>query len=122
MTIDDLLTRLGWPTKDLDKKGFMEWQMPHQSPDTLPARAKLTVTPSFISAAVYNVQAADTLEPHYQAAWDITGDEAVVRKLDLGKYKVPIPFDERAIEVFTSLILTFTSPPRIELLGTRVKG
>lgn len=121
MTIDDLLTRLGWPTRDLDKKGVMEWTRPHESPDAVPATARLTVTPDSISAFVYNIQVSQYPEPHYQASWSLVDDEPVLVQLELGQYKVPIPTDERAIQAFTSLVLTFRRPPRVDIMGTRVK-
>lgn len=118
MTIDDLLTRLGWSTRHLDKKGMLQWRAGEIS-------AELVVTPKTIRAALLK-QSADMLkpdEPYYQVVWDITSGTPVrVVHVFFGENVPTTVTDEQAIFGFTSLVLAIPRPPKLEIMGTRVKG
>lgn len=125
--IRDLLARLGWPLDHADHKGSMQWQSPHTSPDALPVTANLTVTPRYIRATVLNMTPADHLEPHYLAEWDITSPVPELSRHVLAGENVPPATTpdtdtDQAVNAFTSLVLAFTRPPKVEIVGTRVKA
>jgi ankyrin repeat protein len=123
----DLLLRLGWSDRYAESKGTMQWQAPHEDLMALPVTANLIVTPSYVRASVFNVLPADQLKPHYLAEWDITsGTPELARHMLAGENVPPAATSEedtsQAIQSFTSLVLAFTRPPKIDIMGRRVKS
>jgi len=80
--------------------------------------AQLVISPQTIRALVLMPPPT----PHYRAVWDITGEAPELVQHVLAGESVPEATDEQAIEAFTSLVMMITTPPRIDILGTRVKG
>lgn len=119
--VDDLLQSLGWPPSDADKKGTLEWQGALDNPDHLPPTAALIVTPKSIRATVLNVEPSSTVQPHFQAEWDISSAAPLLKKHQLaGVNLLDNPQADPALN-FTSLVALVSSRPKLEIMGYRNK-
>lgn len=120
MNTQQLLESLGWPVHDLDKKGSISWQGPIIEGDNLPATASLTVTPKVVRARVLNISGSHTIQPHFEAEWDITSSPVLTKCVLAGENiteRVQNPVAD-----FTSLVaLVNNRPHKVDIMGFREK-
>lgn len=119
MNTQQLLENLGWPVQDLDKKGTVSWQGSVDG-DNLPATASLTVTPKVVRARVLNISDSQTIQPHFEAEWDITSSPVLTKCILAGEnitHSVNNPVTD-----FTSLVALVNSRPhKVDIMGFREK-
>lgn len=119
MNTQQLLENLGWPASDLDKKGTISWQGAIEG-DNLPATASLTVTPKVVRARVLNISDSQTIQPHFEAEWDITSSPVLTKCVLAGENiteRVQNPVAD-----FTSLVaLVNNRPHKVDIMGFRDK-
>ena len=129
ITTEQLLTSLGWDEQDLENKGMLHWQKsPHPLDENgLPITASLVVTPKKITAKILNVLPRDTMDQHFLAEWDITGDAPVLQKYlyageDLTSKMNKEGDNLKVAEGFRGLVLSFQTLGKKDILGKRKKS
>ena len=124
MNTNELLEALGWPDKHKGSKGSLVWQKHSKLSTELPATASLRVSDKIVKANVLNLVASQSVKPHLQVEWDITGLQPVLKKCtsngtDLFSSYPTRLVEERAIQDFCSAVALLNTYPLIDLTGFR---
>jgi len=123
MDTNELLETLGWPSKHRGAKGSLVWQK-SGSGNFLPPTATLRVDNKVLRASVLNLTASETMQPHLQVEWDISGRQPVLKKCTLNGTDLFSSYptrlvEERAVQDFCSSVALLNTFPLVQMTGVR---